>query len=149
MKIEQLMSRELRTCRPHETADCAARIMWEQDCGVVPIVTDEQRIVGVMTDRDLCIAAYIQNETLARIPIASIGLKPVVIVRPHDEVEIAETLMERHQIRRLAVIDEAGRLVGMLSLSDLARGAGELSSDDIARTLAAVGQPRVNGRATA
>jgi CBS domain-containing protein len=126
--------------------DCAARIMWEKDCGVVPIVDAGAQAVGMITDRDICIAAYTQNTLLGQIPISSIGLKPVVAVRPHDSAQSAESLMQKHQVRRLAVVDDAGRLVGMLSLNDLARGSGhhprDLPSDEIARTLAAISQPR-------
>ena len=60
MNVEQLMTTDLRTCSPEDTLDCAARIMWEKDCGVVPIVDGADRVVGMITDRDICIASYTQ-----------------------------------------------------------------------------------------
>ena len=80
------------------------------------------------------------------IPISSIAMKPVVTVRPEDTPQGAESSMQRHQVRRLAVVDGSGRLVGMLSLNDFSRAAlgdtRHLSNDEIARTLAAICQPR-------
>lgn len=146
MNVEQLMSKDLRTCSQNETLDCAARVMWERDCGVVPIVDSAKHVVGMITDRDICIAVYTQNKLLAQIPISTIGMKPVVCVHPQDSAQTAEALMQEHQIRRLAVTDNKGRIVGMLSINDLARGAArhprDLPTEEITMTLAAIGRPR-------
>jgi CBS domain-containing protein len=146
MNVDALMTTNLQTCAPDHSLDCAARIMWETDCGVVPVVDAAQRVVGMITDRDICVAAYTQNKLLHDILISSVGMKSVITVRPFDSVETAEALMQRHQVRRLAVIGEGDRLVGVLSLSDLARGAGrsprDLPVDGILRTLAAISQAR-------
>jgi CBS-domain-containing membrane protein len=146
MNVEQLMSRDTRSCSPDDTLDRAARNMWDRDCGVVPITDASGRVVGMITDRDICMAAYTQNKLLTEIPIKSIAMKPVVTLHPYDSAQTAETLMQRHQLRRLAVLDDHGRLVGVLSLGDLARGAGrsphDIPSADIARTLAAISEPR-------
>lgn len=145
MKLEQLMSIDLRTCSPSDTLDCAARIMWERDCGFVPIVASD-RAVGVITDRDICIAAYTQGKLLTEITISNIAMKPVVSVRREDSLQMAEDLMRRHQLRRLLVTDEGGRLVGVLSLNDLARATsrhpGDPSDSEISKTLSAISQPR-------
>ena len=145
MKLEQLMSIDLRTCSPSDTLDCAARIMWERDCGFVPIVASD-RAVGVITDRDICIAAYTQGKLLTEISISNIAMKPVVSVRRDDSLQMAEDLMRRHQVRRLLVADEGGRLVGVLSLNDLARATGRHpsvpSESEISKTLSAISQPR-------
>jgi CBS domain-containing protein len=154
MNVEGLMTTNLETCTDDHRLDCAARIMWERDCGVVPVVDGDGKIAGMLTDRDICIAGYTQNRVLSEIPIASvIGSKAVVTVHPTDSVEMAEGLMRQHQLRRLAVVDSGGRLVGVLSLNDLARGAGrhprDVSTEGIARTLAAISEPRRNGAARA
>jgi CBS domain-containing protein len=145
MNVEQLMSHTVTTCSSSDTLDCAARIMWERDCGIVPIV-DAEKVVGVITDRDICIAAYTQGKLLEHISISDIASKPVVSVRPQDSADEAEGLMRKHQIRRVVVTDEGGGLVGLLSLNDIARRAerkpSDLSSDDVAKTLAAISQPR-------
>jgi CBS domain-containing protein len=143
MNVQDLMTRNLKTCSADHRLDCAARIMWENDCGVVPIVDQEQRVVGMITDRDICFAAYSQNRLLGHIAISTVAMKPVVTVRPHETAQHAEKLMQQHQVRRLAVTENGGRLVGLLSLNDLARASGrsprELPGDEIAKTLAAIG----------
>jgi CBS domain-containing protein len=152
MNVEQLMTKDLSMCSPNDALDCAARVMWEKDCGVVPIV-DGERIVGMITDRDICIAAYTQNRLLGQILISSVAMKPVVSVRPEDSIQQAEDEMQRHQVRRVAVVDNRGRLVGMLSLNDLARSATknprDVPTDEIARTLAAICQPRAQKASSA
>ena len=152
MNVENLMSRSPKTCTPDHMLDCAARSMWDGDCGVVPVVDEQRRVVGMITDRDICFAAYTQNRRLGEIPISSVALKQVVTVRQDESVEAAESLMQRHQVRRLAVVDENKRLVGVLSLTDLARSAArhplDLSTERISQTLAAIGRPH-RARATA
>jgi CBS domain-containing protein len=149
MQIQQLMTTDLKTCNPDQTLDAAARVMWECDCGVVPVVAND-RVVGMITDRDICMAAYTQNRLLTQIRISTIGMKPVITVRPDDTLASAESLMQRHQVRRLAVVDASGRLVGIVSMGDLARVAGRnprnVQSDEITRTLAAISEPRAGTR---
>lgn len=100
----------------------------------------------MITDRDICIAAYTQNQLLHQIPVSTIAMKPVVSVRMDDPAQVAERLMEEHQVRRVAVVDGEGRLVGVLSLNDLARAAGryprDLSNDEIVKTLMAISTPQ-------
>ena len=120
--------------------------MWEHDCGVVPVVDAEERVLAMLTDRDVCMAAFTQGKPLAELPVSIAASKRVFWVHPHDSVETAERLMRKQQIRRLPVVDERGRLVGLLSLNDLARHAGgrddDLSTREISQTLGAI-CPRV------
>jgi CBS domain-containing protein len=146
MKIEAIMTKNIETCEEDHGLDCAARIMWETDCGVVPIVDGHQRIVGMITDRDICMAALIKDARLSDIRVSAVCERDVVSVDPSDSVENAQLLMQQHRLRRLAVTDADGRLVGIVSLNDLARNAGraprDLPSQGIATTLAAISQPR-------
>lgn len=145
MKIEDIMSRSLKTCMRDHTLDCAARIMWENDCGVVPIVDNAGRVVGMITDRDICFAVLTQNRLLGQIRADSVAIKPVITVRANESAQQAEALMQRHQLRRLPVVNDSGKLIGILSLNDLARASGQsprdLPSEEIMRTLAAISQP--------
>ena len=75
MRVEQLMTRTVETCEPHDTLVTAARIMWTRDCGCVPVVVPEEgghRVVGMLTDRDVCMAAYLQGRPLSEISVASV-----------------------------------------------------------------------------
>jgi CBS domain-containing protein len=126
MKIDQLMTRPVLTCRPSDGLDAAARIMWEHDCGCVPVVVPadgDDRVVGMITDRDVCMAAYTQGLPLTAIPVEAAMAHEVRSCRPTDSVGDALRILAGNQIRRLPVLDAGGLLVGMVSLADLAREA--------------------------
>ena len=114
----------------------------------MPVVDAEGKTVGMITDRDLCMAAYTQAQPLMNIPVANAASHGIVTVREHGSLDATESLMQKHQIRRIPVVDESGRPVGIVSMNDLARHAhrgGQRhngpSPDSILRTLAAVCQP--------
>ena len=149
MKVESVMSVDVGRCLPSETLNEAARIMWERDCGIVPIVESREagRLVGVVTDRDICVAAYIKGQPLGAIPISAVMAKRVVSCRASDEVKAAEQLMRRAQVHRLPVIDASEQLVGVLSLADIARATGrgmpaDVSPVEVGETLAAIRRSR-------
>jgi len=154
MNVEQLMSKNVKTCTPNDTLELAARLMWENDCGIVPVVDDAGRVVAMLTDRDVCMAGYTQGLQYWQIPVAVAASKLVFSVRPTDSLQQAEELMRTQQVRRLAVTNERGMLVGVLSLGDLARRhPDDVTSEELARTLrgvslsrpAAVQRPMVAG----
>jgi len=100
--------------------------MWETDCGCVPIVEKEEggpRVIGMITDRDICMAGYTQGRPLSAIRVDSAMAKQLHTCRPTDSIEEALNILRTHQVRRLPVVDNGGRLVGMLSLADAAREA--------------------------
>jgi len=153
MKIEKLMTTDVESCRPEERVDAAAKIMWERDCGCVPVVDASPRVVGMITDRDICMAAYTQGKPLGEIPVSSVMTGEVWCSHPGESALEAEALMRDKRIRRLPVVDAQGRLRGILSLNDLARkaatGKGKAQArrdgvalEEVAETLRAVGEPR-------
>ncbi len=147
-RVDQLMSHPVVTCRVHDHLDAAAAIMWDRDCGVVPVVDDDGRIAGIVTDRDICMAAYTQGRPLHQIPVDTVMTRDVHCCRPDDPVTRAEEAMQHHQVRRIPVVDAEKRPVGLLSLNDLARESTHSSAAQrglitgTARTLAAIGRPR-------
>jgi CBS domain-containing protein len=153
MNIGTLMTRDPGTCGPDDTLNTAAQIMWEKDCGCVPIVDAERRPVAMITDRDICMAAYTQGRPLWSIPVSSAASRGVLVVHDSDAVEVAESLMQTHRIRRLPVVDAEGRVIGILSMNDLARHAlfghrhAGMNADRITRTLAAICDPTVHATA--
>jgi CBS domain-containing protein len=146
MQIKDVMSQPPVTCPVDSTLDHAARLMWEFDCGIIPVVNDDGRLAGVVTDRDVCMAAYTQGRSLASIPTTTAMYNRVVAVHASDPVEQAEQLMRDNQIRRLPVLDADGRPIGVVSMNDLARLAARAKKSGVDRelvqTLAAVCQPR-------
>ena len=142
MNVEQLMSKNVKTCSAYDTLELAARIMWENDCGAVPIVDTDDRPIGMITDRDICMAGYTQGMQYWQIPVATAASKTIFSVHPSDSLQTAEEMMRAHQVRRLVVTNDRGQLVGILSLGDLARHAGrradDVSVDEVAQTLSGV-----------
>jgi len=132
MNVGEVMTRNVKTCSITSSLNEAARVMWENDCGAVPVVDDAGKLVAIITDRDICIAAYTRGRTLWRISVSDTVSNRLVAVRPEDSLHRAEQLMRDAQVRRLPVIDGEGRPIGILSITDLARltpeFAGEMAS---------------------
>ena len=149
MKIENLMTRRVAACGQEDNLDQAARLMWENDCGCVPVTDRENRVVGMLTDRDVCMAAWTRHARLDEIPAREIMSREVVAVTADEPVAKAENLMKQRQVRRLPVVDRQRRLVGIVSLNDLARRCAAPGVPhkevplplDVAETLAAVCRP--------
>jgi CBS-domain-containing membrane protein len=93
--------------------------MWDHDCGCAPVVDGHGKLVGIVTDRDISMAAYTQGVPLQAIPVERVMSKRVVSCSRTDELETAHRLMRTHEIHRIPVVDTRGRPVGILSLSDV------------------------------
>ncbi|MGE0712348.1 MAG: CBS domain-containing protein [Planctomycetota bacterium] len=145
MKVKNLMSHDVFACGVEDTLAHAAQVMWEHDCGAVPVVDGDSQVVAMVTDRDLCMAAYTQGKRLGDIPLRSAMSRQLRACHEDDDVAAAEELMRRNQVRRLPVTAKGGRLVGIISLNDLAREAarkgGKLDRAEVVETLAAISQP--------
>ena len=148
MQIKEVMTHPVVTCPVSATTDNAARLMWEFDCGIVPVVDDDGRLAGVITDRDICMAAYTQGVGLAAIPVTSAMARQVVAAHVEDTVESVESLMRTSQIRRVPVLDRDDRIAGIVAINDLARLAARAHRNGVDRelikTMAAVCKPRAH-----
>jgi CBS-domain-containing membrane protein len=120
MKVEQNMNRGVKTCGPQDSLNRAAQIMWEEACGAVPVVDEQSRPIGFLTDRDICMAAYTQGKRLDALRVEKAMARKVVSCGVEDDLGSAAQLMRQNRTRRLPVIDQNGALVGLLSLDDLA-----------------------------
>jgi CBS domain-containing protein len=145
MRISQLMSRGAKTCRQTDTLDVAVRLMWDFDIGAVVIVDDTGQVVGMVTDRDACMATYLQCQPPQCIACSVAMSKHVVTCRPEDLDASVATLMAKHKIRRIPVVDDAMKPIGMVSLNDLALAMAKDSRalpQQVAGTLAAICEHR-------
>jgi CBS domain-containing protein len=151
VKVKDLMATEVKCCAASDTLNTAAQMMWDNDIGCVPVVDQERRVIGMLTDRDVCMAAFIQGVPLAGSLVTSAMSKEVFSCTPDREIAEAERLMREKQIRRLPVIDAQGRMAGIISLNDIAREGErevemkktrEVSDAEIARVMASVCAPR-------
>jgi CBS-domain-containing membrane protein len=148
MRIQDIMSKPAVFCGQNETLNTAARLMWDHDCGVIPVVKEDGRIAGIVTDRDICMAAYTKGKTLEAIPLREVMSTKVFSCRVGDSLESAERVMSDNQVRRLPVVDVEDRPVGVVSLSDVVRYVstmvhGRGLEEDVIQGFAAITQPRM------
>lgn len=150
MKVSELMTREVKSCIERDSLQKVAKVMWDNDCGCVPVVDEENSVTGVVTDRDICMAAYTQGVPLYGIQVQTAMARTVVCCTENDDLATAEELMRQNQVRRLPVVNREGRLVGILSINDIAREAGkeraagaklEVGDTEVAETMGAISQP--------
>lgn len=152
MKVEQIMTKQAASCVPDDTLNEAARMMWEHDCGFVPVTegVESHRVVGIITDRDVCMAAYTRGQTLEQIRVGDVMSTGVRSCQPAQDLGVVEATMCEAQVHRLPVVDDADQLLGVISLADIAREAARetgskrrpISTAEIGATLAAIRRPR-------
>ena len=150
MKIAQIMKGDVEVCAPDDNLAAAVSRMWDCDIGCLPVLDTEGHVIGMITDRDVCMAALTRGQRLDEIPVSVAMSKEVLSCGPEAALVEAEEIMRSGQVRRLPVIDSAACLVGLVSLNDLARLAEreigrrnhDLSAQEVTATLAAIGQPR-------
>jgi CBS domain-containing protein len=154
MKAEKIMTRDVSCCRPDDTLNDAARIMWERDCGFVPVTVENAgragRLVGILTDRDVCMAAYTRGQPLAEIRVGEVMSTGVQACRPNEELEAVEAVMRGAQVHRVPIVDGEAHLLGVIALADIAREAAreagartrEVTAGEIGETVAAISRPR-------
>jgi len=130
-----------------------ARIAREGDCGCVPVTEEcygSAKVVGMITDRDICMAAYTQGLPLSKIQVGSVMARALCSCRVTDSIATALKILEQNQLHRLLVLDQDQRLMGLLSLADVAREAQreharptkEVTDAQVAEVLEAISAPR-------
>lgn len=146
MKVAELMTSEVYCCGPGDGLNVPARAMWELDCGCVPVVDEERRLVGMITDRDVCMAAYTQGRPLSEIAVDSAMARVVHTCSPKDALTTAEKIMAESQVRRLPVVDTDGTLMGILSMRDIARRSPKLNASRLGRLVVELSRPPTQGQ---
>jgi CBS domain-containing protein len=145
VKVEELMSRDPCVCSGDDGLERAAKIMWDHDCGCVPVVDSRSGLIGMLTDRDVCMAAYTRGLPLCAIRVREVMAKRCVSCWPDDSIEAALEMMGDYRLRRLPVVDGDNRLVGVIALADISRAAArerrERQLVRIASALAAISTP--------
>jgi len=135
MKVKEVMAPNAKAIWLTESLTDAARMMWENDCGVLPIIKDGRKVVGMITDRDICMAMAMRNQSPSAISVEEVMSGQVYSVTPEDNIDQALQAMQEHRIRRLPVVNVAGELEGMLSMNDVVlKAADDAAEDGIAFT---------------
>jgi CBS domain-containing protein len=118
--IKEAMTSSPKTVTTDQTVVDAARVMKQEDAGVVPIV-EGNRLVGVVTDRDIAIKVVAEGKQPQSTKVTEIASRDLVTIDPQQELDEALRLMAQHQVRRLPVVEEDGKLVGILAQADIAQ----------------------------
>lgn len=125
MKVREIMTSDVSYCRADASLTQVAAIMWHRDCGVVPVVDENQKVVGIITDRDIAIALATRNRLASEITASDVISGSVKTCLPDDKAEDALKRLRKLQLRRLPVISDEGVLVGILSINDIIRHSGK------------------------
>lgn len=145
MKVKDLMTTDVKRCSPDTNLAAAARIMWEGDCGAVPVTDERGHVVGVITDRDICIAAATRPHTEGEIAVKDVISNAAYTCAPGDDLRAALETMKARKVRRLPVVEQGGRLVGIVSIHDIAEQSrnrtGDLSPDSVLDAFIAITAP--------
>ena len=152
MQLKEIMTSPVLVCQRHDTLEQAARLMWDHDCGALPVINDVGILDGIITDRDICMAAYTRERALSGILVADAMTSKVFTCRPQDSLDTAEGVMSARRVRRIPIVDAQNHPVGLLSLDDVAcacNGAASNGSHKMARqltaTLAKICEPSLAG----
>ena len=144
MKVHDVMTRDVHTCRPDTNLAMAAMQMWNGDFGILPVLEDGGKVVGMITDRDICMATATKHRDPATIQVDDAITGQVYGCSPDTDIHEALKIMQQRQVRRLPVINaDDGKLAGILSMNDVALtgqgdGRAELSAQDVENTLKAI-----------
>ncbi len=142
MKVHELMTADVKSCRPETNLAEAVEGLWAGDCGALPVVNDEGRVVGIITDRDICIALATRGRVADRVAVREVAEEHVVTCLKNDEATVALAAMKKHKVRRLPVVDADGHLRGMVSLNDIVIHAGAATPRDVVDAMASICEHR-------
>jgi CBS domain-containing protein len=151
MKVEDIMTREVQCCGPDTNLAKAAKMMWDNDCGALPVLNVEGRVLGMITDRDICMSVSTKSKPASAITVWETITPKAYTCHPSEDIHTALDIMKRERVHRLPVIDDDGILQGIIALNDIILGAGEakgrktsdVSCEDVLRALKAISAHRV------
>jgi CBS domain-containing protein len=127
MRCEQIMKKNVECVTQQDNVQIAARKMRDQNVGFLPVCENGTKVVGTITDRDIALRACADDRQASTTRIADVMTRQVIACKPQDDITKAEQLMSEHHKSRMLCVDDSGKLVGVISLSDIAQheaGAG-------------------------
>jgi len=150
--VRKVMTTPVNACLPHDTVNRAAQLLWETDCGALPVVLADGTLVGMITDRDICMAAYTQGRPLAEIPVKNAMAQRVYACSQDASIDRVLAIMREEKVRRVPITTR-GCLVGVVSLADLvlwAKASGQSALHaELIDVLAAISQRSSDNQALA
>lgn len=151
MKVQDIMTSDVQCCGPDTNLAAAAKMMWDSDCGAVPVLNVQGQVMGMITDRDICMATATKNKPASDITVWETVSGKVYTCYMSDDVHTALDIMKREKVRRLPVVNEDGVLQGIVAMNDFVLLAGEakggkapaVSYEDVVRTMKTISAHRV------
>lgn len=148
MKVKDVMAPDAKAIWITDSLATAAKSMWENDCGMLPVLKTDKKVVGVITDRDICMASAIRERNASAISVEEVITGKLFSVSADDDIRKALEMMQEQKVRRLPVLDEEGKLKGILSMNDILFKAKEpsgkktppLTFADVVKTYRAIGE---------
>jgi CBS domain-containing protein len=143
MKVRDIMTQTAVCCRPETNIGAAVELLWAHNYGMLPVVDSNNKLIGIVTDRDIAVALGTRNRLPGNLTVGEVTTAPVFTCQPDDEIHEALGTMADHQVRRLPVVDGNGAPQGVLSVDDILihadqnkwEGCCELSSEEVIRCL--------------
>lgn len=157
MKVQEIMNHNVTYCTPETTLAEAAAMMWEADCGALPVVSVEGKALSMITDRDIAIATATRGQLASDIRVAEVMGNQLYICELEEDIHAALKVMRQEKVRRLPVVSNEGLLQGIVSLNDIvlraeeAKGqhVPELTYEDAMSTIKAICEHRPSARMAA
>jgi len=151
MKVSKIMTAPAKSCTSDTNLARVVQIMWDNDCGMVPVVNDRDEAIGSLTDRDICMALGTRDARASTLTARDAMTQPIVGCAPEDDCFTVLKTMEQHRLRRLPVLGIGGVLVGIVSMNDIVNWAAQAPAGDPLRsgaieTLSAIGAHRAAAR---
>jgi CBS domain-containing protein len=143
MRANELMTQRPACVTPQTTAQEAASLMEKEDVGSLPVIESREsmRLVGIVTDRDIALRVVGGGQPGSTQISGVMSSGNLASVRPQDDLDKVESLMARHQVRRLPVVDDNDRVVGMIAQADLAREQRAVGRKDFGKVLEEISEP--------
>jgi len=145
MKVRDLMTTTAVSCRAETSLAAVGALMWEHDCGFIPVVDDAEKVTAVITDRDICIGLSTRDRQPSQITAGEVTNVPAFVCSPDDDIQTALKTMSQERVHRLPVVNSDGGLVGILSINDLVlhaeKGVGKkpkISYEDVVQAFQAI-----------
>jgi|SRR5436190_10745302 len=139
IKVKEIMTTEPACCTPESTLQQAAQMMIDYDCGEIPVVEsfDTYTPVGVITDRDITCRSVGKGLNPLEMQVSECMTTPPILVMPEDTLDRCYQVLEENQIRRVPVVDEAGKICGIVALADIAERVSKADSGEVLQQVSA------------
>ncbi len=135
MSVKDIMTADPACCRSDSTLQDVAKMMAEMDCGEIPVVDEEGRLQGVVTDRDICCRGVSKGANCAQMTVSEVMSTPAITVTPEMSIQDCCNVMEEHMIRRVPVVDGNGCCCGIVSQADIAVRTDGTAVDELVREI--------------